>query len=35
MYAKSEIEEIHVEIDQCMCCATMAPIIDINNPLSL
>ena len=27
MYVKSEITEIYVEIDQCMCCAEMAPIV--------
>ena len=30
MYTKSEITEISVEIDQCMCCAEMAPIIGVN-----
>ncbi len=31
MYTKSEIVEISVEIDQCMCCAAMAPIIFIGS----
>ncbi len=30
MYTESEITEISVEIDQCMCCAEMAPIIGIS-----
>lgn len=29
MYTKSEIEEISMEIDQCMCCAAMVPIDNI------
>lgn len=34
MYTKSEITEISMEVDQCMCCAAMAPIIGISNPIA-